>query len=511
MNLFDLFVRIGVEDEASKKLPKISAATVAAGHLMADAAKSATSAIVNLGKKAIDGFADYEQLVGGVETLFGTGGKSLEEYAASVGKTVEDVKAEYQKMWETQESVMGHALTAYKTSGLSANAYMETVTSFSASLIQALGGDTEAAAEKADQAITDMADNANKMGTDMTMIQNAYQAFAKQNYTLLDNLKLGYGGTQAEMARLINDSKVLGDTLVTVGKGGNFEDVVDFSVIIDAIRVVQDEMGITGTTAAEASETISGSIASMKAAWANLVVGFADGNADLGILFSAFTDSLWTTADNVIPVAENVVSNIFSTLGKKGPEMIETAVGLFVKIATGAIQAIPEIIKSLPQIIDAIIGGFEKSIPDIIEVGKNLIFGLWEGIQSLAPWIGDKVSDFFGGVVDGAKDLLGIHSPSRVFAGIGENMALGLGAGWDSEYQNIKNGITSGLDFGTGSVDFKSSAMGVMSRTATSAASVGGEIVVEAPVYVGGSVVARNQYRFNLAEAQRRGVNLVQA
>ena len=214
-------------------------------------------------------------------------------------------------------------------------------------------------------------------------------------------------------------------------------------------------------------------------------------------------------SDVLIEKALVLVMTLVEGIAQNLPQIVLAAAQIIGALATGVIDYLPELVKQVPTIISELVSGFSDALPDIIAVGEDIVRGLWEGIQNLGGWLGEKIGGFFDGVVDGAKDLLGIHSPSRVFAGIGENMALGLGAGWDSEYQNIKNGITSGLDFGTGSVDFKSSAMGAASRTTASAASVGGEIVVEAPVYVGGSVVARNQYRFNLAEAQRRGNNLV--
>lgn len=188
MNIFDLAVTIGVKDEVTPQLSQIKATTVAAGQLMADAVKTVGKAAVNLGRQAIEGYADTEQLVGGVETLFGASGMSLEEYAQSVGKSVEDVRKTYHNLITAQEGVMEDAANAYKTAGMSANEYMETVTSFAASLTQSLGGDTMDAAAYANMAITDMADNANKMGSSIESIQNAYQGFAKQNYSMLDNL-----------------------------------------------------------------------------------------------------------------------------------------------------------------------------------------------------------------------------------------------------------------------------------------------------------------------------------
>lgn len=232
-----------------------------------------------LTKKSIEAYADYEQLVGGVETLFGK----------SSGKVVE------------------YAQGAYKTAGMSANDYMETVTSFSASLLQSLKGDTNKASEYSHRAVTDMSDNANKMGTDMSLIQNAYQGFAKQNYTMLDNLKLGYGGTKTEMARLVKDASKLKGVQKELGVtvDGNS---LSFANIVNAISVVQKNMGIMGTTSKEAEKTISGSITSMKSAWTNLLIGMADDNADFEDLFNKFIDSVFTVAQNLAPRIEIVIT-----------------------------------------------------------------------------------------------------------------------------------------------------------------------------------------------------------
>jgi len=277
--------------------------TVASGALKVVAAGIAAAAAgaVALTKSAISAYADYEQLVGGVETLFGTGGKSLETYAASVGKSIDEARGEYYRLEQAQKEVLSNADNAYKTAGMSANDYMETVTSFSASLISSLEGDTAKAAKVADMAITDMSDNANKMGTDIESIQNAYQGFAKQNYTMLDNLKLGYGGTKEEMERLLEDAEKI---------SGIEYDISSLDDVYNAIHVVQEEMGITGTTAKEAATTISGSTASMKAAWTNLLAGMADDNSNFEGLISNFVDSVVTVANNLIPRISIVLGNL---------------------------------------------------------------------------------------------------------------------------------------------------------------------------------------------------------
>lgn len=443
-------------------------------NLLGDAIKSGVKAVASgiksLISGAVESYGEYEQLVGGVETLFGS----------------------------SADTVIKNAENAYKTAGLSANAYMETVTSFSASLLQSMGNDTEAAAKKADQALTDMSDNANKMGTDMQSIQNAYQGFAKQNYTMLDNLKLGYGGTKEEMARLIEDAAKLkglygADAALYANKGVNG----DLSIIIDAIHTVQTEMGITGTTALEASTTVEGSISSMKAAYQNFVTGLGDQNADIGALTEELIQTAGTVAKNVLPVIESVVKNIAETVREQGPDMItrfvayatekmpevlKLGVQLIVSLVKGLAQNLPELLRGTLALVDAIISAFLDSLPDIIEVGKDIVRGLWEGIKLMASWIGDKVSGFVGGLVDGVKGVLGIHSPSRVFAGIGQNMALGLGQGFERQMQRVSSGIQNAIPTPTVDTVYNAAA-GMVNGLALAG---GGVYRVEIPLYING-------------------------
>lgn len=458
MNLLDLFVKISVDDgDVDKGFSETSSkAETLAGKLkggLATAAKVGGAAIAAAGaaaiaitKQAVENYGEYEQLVGGVETLFKSSADTVMQYAAN----------------------------AYQTAGMSANEYMTTVTAFSASLLQSMSGDTDAAAEKANLAITDMSDNANKMGSSMESIQNAYQGFAKQNYTMLDNLKLGYGGTKEEMQRLIDDANAL-----NAAQGNYTNYTIDsYADIVDAIHTVQTEMGITGTTQLEASTTIQGSIASMKAAYENFITGLGDENADMAELITNLLGSTVTVAENLLPVIERVLENIGVVVQEKGPEMIEKFVGYAVEklpqvielgtkmvlaIVSGLAANLPQIVRSVLDMMATIVKAFVSSLPDIVDVGKQIVKGLWEGIKAMGSWIKEKVSGFFGGIVDNVKGVLGIHSPSRVFAGIGENMALGLGEGWDDEYGNIKRGITSGLDFGTASVGFADSGIGISS------------------------------------------------
>lgn len=327
----------------------------------ASALGAAATGLGVLTKNAIDGFAEYEQLTGGVETLF---------------------KSSY-------DTVMGYAENAYKTAGLSANEYMETVTSFSASLLQSLGGDTEAAAQYADRAITDMSDNANKMGTDMSMIQNAYQGFAKQNYTMLDNLKLGYGGTQQEMQRLLADAQKI---------SGIEYDISSYADVVEAIHVIQEEMGIAGTTAAEASETISGSFGAMKSAWDNLLVGIANGDADLGGMIQNLVSTATTFAGNIMPVVETALVGIGSLAAGLGPIIAETLPAM---IAT----ALPALVQSGAQLLGSISSGILQQLPTLIKVALDIITtlaaDLSESLPEMIPTIVSIVTEIVATLTDG--------------------------------------------------------------------------------------------------------------
>src|SRR5574344_1929621 len=277
-------------ENSNGKFEKLGSVLKGIGATMGAVAVAAGAAAVALASKVVSAYAEFEQLEGGVKTLFGTEASSVEDYASSVGKSVGEVEGKYNSLLAAQKQVFSDANNAYKTAGLSANEYMNTVTSFSASLISSLNGDTEAAAKASNQAIIDMSDNANKMGTDLSSIQTAYQGFAKQNYTMLDNLKLGYGGTKSEMERLLADAEKI---------SGIKYDLTSFSDLTEAIHVIQTEMGITGTTALEATETISGSISGMQSAIGNLMAGLGNADADIELLIG-----------NVVESFQHVVKNI---------------------------------------------------------------------------------------------------------------------------------------------------------------------------------------------------------
>ena len=334
----------------SNALGKIGGVAKTVGKVTAVGLGVASTAVVALGKSAIGAYANYEQLVGGVETLFK----------------------------DSADTVIKNASKAYRTAGLSANEYMETVTSFSASLLQSLGGDTVKASEMADMAITDMSDNANKMGTSMEMIQNAYNGFAKQNFTMLDNLKLGYGGTKQEMERLLADAEKL---------SGIHYDISSFSDITEAIHVIQTELDITGTTAKEASSTISGSLSMVKSSWANLVTGMTSDSADFGTLIDEFVNSVSTAGENLIPRISMVldgVANLITQLApkiiEKIPEMLTT---LLPSVVNGAVALVNAIVGAMPQLIQLIINTLPQFISGIQSIFEGIVTALPELLQSI--------------------------------------------------------------------------------------------------------------------------------
>lgn len=386
-----------------------------------------------LSTMAVKSYAEYEQLVGGVETLFGAGGASLQEYADSVGKTVSEVQSEYDALMDAQLTAMNNADNAYKTAGMSANEYMETITSFAASLKQSTESELEAA-EAADQAVIDMADNANKMGTSMESIQNAYQGFAKQNYTMLDNLKLGYGGTKEEMQRLLADAEKL---------SGVKYDINNLKDVYSAIHVVQTELGITGTTAKEASTTIEGSLNSAKAAWSNLVVGIADDSQNFDKLVDNFVESVVTAAENIIPRFETSITGVGTLIEKLFPVVIEEIPSIINNI-------LPDLIKSGKSMVSSILSGFRMNhaalsegamsivllvsetitemLPDFVQIGfqllSNLLSGISENVPSLISEVQLMLEDIIENIQDWLPEILqmGIQIILQLIIGIAQSL-----------------------------------------------------------------------------------------
>lgn len=354
---------------------------------------------------------------------------------------------------------------------MSANAYMENATAFSASLISSLGGDTQKAAEYANRAMVSMSDNANKMGTSLDTIVQTYQSLSRGNMAMLDNLKLGYGGTKAELQRLIKDAASYTEVQKEMGITVDATSM-SFSNIVNAIAVVQGHLGIAGATAMEASTTVEGSINSMKAAWENLVTGIGTSNANIDILLNNFLASVQTVAANIGPVIATVIDNILTLLINNGPAMIAQGGEQLNKFLVGLTSKMPEVIKfigdmviamgkallnSLPYMLDVAISFMASVLTTMMEaavnIGKNIVSGVWSGIQAMAGWFRDSVMGFFSNIVNGVKSALGIHSPSRVFAEIGKNMALGLGGGWEKEISDIRKDVMNDMDFGEATIN----------------------------------------------------------
>lgn len=393
MELFKIFGRIALKGQAETEdgLDSVAGKASGVGQALlkgigtfakwgAAAATAAATATAALVKSAVTAYSDYEQLVGGVETLFKDSASEVQKYAAN----------------------------AYQTAGLSANEYMETVTGFSASLLQSLDGDTKAAAEKANVAITDMSDNANKMGTSMESIQNAYQGFAKQNYTMLDNLKLGYGGTKEEMQRLLEDAEKL---------SGQKFDLSSYADVVDAIHVVQTEMGITGTTAKEAATTIQGSVSMTKAAWQNLVVGIADDTQDFDVLVNNFVESVTTAGNNILPRVEIALKGVGTLVEKLAPIIAKTVPNI---VST----TLPSMIKAGTSMIRALLNGLLKAVPELIPCFKDIINQLIEVIVDNLPLIIEAAVTIAGAIVSGLVEAL----PDILDAGIEliQSLAQGL-------------------------------------------------------------------------------------
>ena len=380
-----------------------------------------------------------QQSIGGIETLFGAGGRSIEEYAKSVGKSVDAVKDEYASLMQSQQTVFDNAAQAYRTVGLSANEYMEQTTSFAASLLSSVSKDTNAAAQLANMAMVDMADNANKMGTDMASIQNAYQGFAKQNYTMLDNLKLGYGGTQAEMQRLLTDAEKLSGVHYELG---NLADMYS------AIHVIQTEMDITGTTAKEAAITLTGSFAAMKAATQNVLGDWSTG-ADLTAPMQALADTARTFLQgNLLPMIGNVLAGIPQLVYGLVPEVLQTGTELVSSLAAGFAQGIPAFLSTaLPQLL-SFTEELRANAGQFVDAGLNcitqLLNGLIAGLPQLIAYVPDIIINIAGIINDNMPKILstGVNLVVALVKGIFQAVPALL-ANWQKILQAILSVISA--------------------------------------------------------------------
>lgn len=397
LELFKLFGSIGLKgveetkkgikdttNTAKEESGKIEKAVNKTGEIASKVGKAAiigataaATAIGTITKFVIQHYAEYEQLAGGVETLFGAQGMSLKKYAQSIGQTVEQARGKYDQLIQAQTEVMNNAKVAYKTAGMSANDYMNTITSFAAALKQSTANETEAA-KVANQTVIDMADNANKMGTNMEDIQNAYQGFSKQNYTMLDNLKLGYGGTKSEMERLLQEAEKL---------TGIHYDINNLSDVYNAIHEIQKNLGITGTTAKEAMKTIDGAMKMTKASWDNLLTGLADPKQAVGPLISEFAKSLGILAKNVTPKIKEVFDALPNALIQITPQLMNMIIDLAPSLILAAINLVAGLIGALPGIISPIFSQLSSLI------GSGMIDKIGQSISSNMPTLISKGLD----------------------------------------------------------------------------------------------------------------------
>lgn len=435
-------IKVALEDVFGKETDGLGTKTgLSIGTQLVGTIKKVVAAagIGKLIKESLDMGGALQQSIGGIETLFGAGGKSMEEYAQSVGKSVDAVKDEYASLMQSQQTVFDNAAQAYKTVGLSANDYMEQTTSFAASLISSVSEDTSAAAQLANMAMVDMADNANKMGTAMQDIQNAYQGFAKQNYTMLDNLKLGYGGTQAEMQRLLTDAEKI---------SGVHYDLGNLADMYSAIHVIQQEMDITGATASEAATTLTGSFAAMKAAAQNVLGNWSTG-ADLTAPLQALTDTARTyLVGNLLPMIGNVLQGIPQVIYGLVPEVLQTGTELVSSLAQGFTQGIPDFLaNALPQLL-SFTENLRENAGEFVNAGLDMITqlanGLISGLPDLIAYVPDIVINICGIINDNMPKIIAEGVSLVVQLGVGIVKAVpDLLANWKKILQAVLSVISA--------------------------------------------------------------------
>lgn len=497
MNLLDLFVKITVDNsdvdigfgETSSRAEtlanKLKGGLATAAKVGAAAVAAGGTAIVAVSKQAMAAYADYEQLVGGAELMFGG----------------------------AYDFIADKAKNAYSTVQMSQNEYLRQVNGFATGLKTALGGNEQAAAELADKIINAEADVVAATGNSQEAVQNAFNGIMKSNYTMLDNLQIGITPTKEGFQDVIDK---VNEWNAANGRATEYqiENLADCqSALVDYIEMV----GMQGYASREAADTIQGSVASMKGAWENLLTGIADDNANFSELTSSFVDSVVTVGGNIIPrvnviiqgltqliteasqtiipmavqillenlpsivaagmdlitalvngVLDNIdlliscvlelVDTIVDKLIENLPTLVDGGIKLIVALAGGLIEALPQLAAKIPQIIQTIVKSLISGIPDILSVGKDLIRGLWDGISSMGDWLWGCVKGLFSGVIDGVKNLLGIHSPSKVFAGIGGFMAEGLGDGFGEKFASIKKDIEGSMTFDAAEIGFSASA-----------------------------------------------------
>lgn len=444
MNLLDLAVKITCDDQASGEVGKIGDGIKNKLGVAAKAGVAAVAAVgtatVAIGKTALDAYSNYEQLVGGIDTLFKSSSAKMQQYAAN----------------------------AYQTAGVSANRYMEISTSFAAALISSLGGNTEAAADMANTAIMDMSDNANKMGTSLETVQEAYMSLSRGNYEMLDSLKLGYGGTKSELERLLSDAEKFS---AAQGKVRDFS-VDSYSDIVEAIHIVQDEMGITGTTAEEAATTIEGSVNMAKAAWDNWLAGLGNEDADMEGLTDQLVQSVVTAGENIIPRVGQIMTTIGQTVADYAP-----GVGLYLRNAL--INVLPEAVQGpmrdafagVDKVVGKLTGVFNDNLKPAADAADSVFSAISSGVKTFGDAVNDLVlpaidtlspafNDFFGAIqtaqplLEFIANIIGvglaaaISTAIKLFAAITEVVAFVI-TGFAQLYEDISGFVTGVVQFFT--------------------------------------------------------------
>ena len=444
MNLLDLAVKITCDDQASGEVGKIGDGIKNKLGVAAKAGVAAVAAVgtatVAIGKTALDAYSNYEQLVGGIDTLFKSSSAKMQQYAAN----------------------------AYQTAGVSANRYMEISTSFAAALISSLGGDTEAAADMANTAITDMSDNANKMGTSLETVQEAYMSLSRGNYEMLDSLKLGYGGTKSELERLLSDAEKFS---AAQGKVRDFS-VDSYSDIVEAIHIVQDEMGITGTTAEEAATTIEGSVNMAKAAWDNWLAGLGNEDADMEGLTDQLVQSVVTAGENIIPRVGQIMTTIGQTVADYAP-------GVGLSLRNALINVLPEAVQGpmrdafagVDKVVGKLTGVFNDNLKPAADAADSVFSAISSGVKTFGDAVNDLVlpaidqlspafNDFFGAIqtaqplLEFIANIIGvglaaaISTAIKLFAAITEVVAFVI-TGFAQLYEDISGFVTGVVQFFT--------------------------------------------------------------
>lgn len=444
MNLLDLAVKITCDDQASGEVDKIGDGIKnklgAAAKVGVAAVAAVGTATIAIGKTALDAYSNYEQLVGGIDTLFKDSSGKMQQYAAN----------------------------AYQTAGVSANRYMEISTSFAAALISSLGGNTEAAADMANTAITDMSDNANKMGTSLETVQEAYMSLSRGNYEMLDSLKLGYGGTKSELERLLSDAEKYA---AAQGEIRDFS-VDSYSDIVEAIHIVQDEMGITGTTAKEAATTIEGSVNMAKASWENWLAGLGNENADMEVLTDQLVGSVATAGKNIIPRVGQIMTTMGQTIADYAP-----GVGLYLRNAL--VSVMPEAVQGpmrdafsgVDKVVGKLTDVFNNNLKPAADAADSVFSAISSGVKTFGDNVNELVlpaidtlspafNDFFGAIqtaqplLEFIADIIGvglaaaISTAIKLFAAITEVVAFVI-TGFAQLYEDISGFVTGVIQFFT--------------------------------------------------------------